>query len=266
MNDLRSCMYAGTVVHKRLRPKMHGFSYRVFALCLDVDEIDQIHRALRLFSRNRRNVLSFWDADVGASGVETVGDAARRLLAATGYARFGAHIELVCYPRILGYVFNPLSVYFCRDEDGVVGVVIYEVTNTFGERKSYVVEAAGRSRETLAQSCPKELYVSPFTGADGHYSFHVVPPSDRVVVGVALRESGQPVLKTHFCGDRVPISDRSIARMLARHPLMTLKVIGAIHYEAVRLWVKGVPLVKKHISPVYSFTVIRSKPEEIEHA
>ncbi len=266
MSAFRSCIYSGTVVHKRLSPKQHGFAYRVFALCLDVDEIDRMDQGLRLFSRNRRNVVSFRDADVGEAGAESVALKARRLLASAGFAHFGARIELVCYPRILGYVFNPLSVYFCMDADGQIGAVIYEVTNTFGERKSYVVEAGARTRAGLMQSCAKELYVSPFTGALGRYSFHVVPPSDRIVVGIALREGERPILKTHFRGDRMPLSDRAIARMLARHSLMTLKVIGAIHYEAARLWAKGIPLVQKHASPAYSFTIVRSKSQEIEHA
>ena len=265
MTAFKSCIYAGTVVHKRLAPKPHGFAYRVFTLCLDVDEIDKLDRNLRLFSRGKRNALSFFDRDVGDAAQEPVGDKVRRLLASAGLARFAASIELVCYPRILGYVFNPLSVYFCKDATGALGAVIYEVSNTFGERKSYLVEAGGVSNATLAQSCAKELYVSPFTAAEGTYSFHVVLPSERVVLGVALREGSRAVLKTHFRGDRIPLNDRAIARMLARHPLMTVKVIGAIHYEAAKLWVKGVPLVRRHDSPAYSFTIVRSQSREVEH-
>lgn len=266
MTVLTSCMYAGTVVHKRLEPKQHGFSYRVFALSLDVDEIDRLDRDLRLFSRNRRNALSFWDADLGEAGARPVGDKVRTLLAAAGLSEYAARIELVCYPRILGYVFNPLSVYFCRDGSDRVGAVIYEVTNTFGERKSYLVKVTGAAGSAVVQNCAKELYVSPFTAAEGSYSFHVVPPSERVVLGVALRTSGRPVLKTHFRGERVPLSDRAIAAMLARHPLMTFKVVAAIHYEAFRLWAKGVPLVERHGSPAYSFTIVRTEVQEAGHA
>lgn len=266
MSTLSSCIYAGTVVHKRLEPKRHGFAYSVFALSLDVDEIDRLDRNLRFFSRGKRNALSFWDADFGDASAVPVGDKARRLLAAAGLARYGARIELVCYPRIFGYVFNPLSVYFCRDEQDTLGAVIYEVTNTFGERKSYLMEAGAAGGATVVQTCAKELYVSPFTAAEGSYSFHVVPPCDRVVLGVALRSSGRPVLKTHFRGDRLALTDRTIAAMLVRHPLMTLKVIGAIHYEAFKLWAKGVPLVERHGSPPYSFTIVRTEAQEAGHA
>ena len=263
MTALRSCLFAGTVVHKRLAPRRHAFAYRVFTLALDVDEIDRLDHELRLFSRNRRNVLSFCDEDLGDKGTGTVGEKARRLLAGAGLSQYGAEITLVCYPRIFGYVFNPLSVYFCRDAAGHLGTVIYEVSNTFGERKSYVVET---SDGEAAQSCSKEMYVSPFTGPNGRYSFHLVPPSEGVVIGVAFREGSQAILKTHFRGERVPLSDGAIARLMLRHPLMTAKVITAIHFEAARLWIKGVPLVKRHTSPAYSYSIIRPQSQEAPHA
>lgn len=265
MSALASCLYEGTIVHKRLMPRRHAFAYRVFALCLDVDEIDLIDQQLRLFSRNRRNLLCFRDADLGADGAEPVAFKARRLLDSCGLGSSGARIELVCYPRLLGYVFNPLSVYFCHDASGAVGAVIYEVTNTFGERKSYVIPTNG-ANAAISQSCAKEMYVSPFTGASGRYGFHCIAPSDRVVIGVNFREAGQPVLKTHFRGERRPLNDRVIAATVARHPLMTLKVMGAIHFEALRLWAKGVPVVTRHASPAYSFTIVDRPQRTHNHA
>jgi DUF1365 family protein len=265
MTELASRIYEGTIVHKRLAPRQHAFSYRVFALCLDVDEIDLLDERLRLFSRYKMNLLGFRDADVGAAGVEPVATKARSLLERCGLGRWGARIELVCYPRLLGYVFNPLSVYFCRDAGGSVGAVIYEVTNTFGERKSYVIPA-NTDTGTIAQDCAKEMYVSPFTGAAGHYGFHCIAPSDRVVIGVNFREGGRPVLKTHFRGECRPMTDGALLGLVARHPLMTLKVVGAIHYEAFRLWVKGVPLVARHTSPDYSFTIVDRTQRTRSHA
>ncbi len=265
MSGLTSCLYEGTVVHKRLTPRQHAFGYRVFALCLDVDEIDEVGRRLRFFSRNRRNLLGFRDSDFGAAGEEPVALKARRLLDRCGFGSCGARIEIVCYPRLVGYVFNPLSVYFCHDSSGEVGAVIYEVTNTFGERKSYVIPT-DEGGATITQQCTKEMYVSPFTGASGQYGFHGIAPSDRVVIGVNFREEGRPVLKTHFSGVRRPLTDSVIARVVARHPLMTLKVMAAIHYEALRLWAKGVPLVTRHISPAYSFTIVDRPTRKSNHA
>lgn len=266
MTGLPSCIYHGVVVHKRLSPKQHAFSYRVFALCLDVDEIDRLDRELRLFSRNRFNLLSFHDRDLGDGGTAPVAERTRTLLDGAGLGAFGARIEIVCYPRLLGYVFNPLSVYFCRDVGGRIGAVIYEVSNTFGERKSYVIPAGASRDGVLAQSCDKELYVSPYTHATGTYEFHMMPPGEKALIGVALREAGQPVLKTHFSGTRLALGDRAIAAMCVRHPLMTLKVVSAIHVEAARLWLKGVPLVTRHTSPTYSTTIVRHEDRGAHHA
>lgn len=265
MTAFASCIYEGRVVHKRLTPRLHAFSYRVFALSLDLDEIGELDARLRLFSRGRRNLLSFWDGDVGAPGPERIAEKARSLLDRSGLSHCKARIELVCYPRLLGFVFNPLSVYFCRDKAGRLGAIIYEVSNTFGERKSYVIPAAAGDGQ-IAEQCAKEMYVSPFTDAAGSYGFHVVAPSDRVVIGVNFREAGRPVLKTHFSGNRHPISDAAIASLIVRYPLMTLKVMGAIHYEAVRLWAKGVPIVPRHVSPSYSVTIVDRQAQSASHA
>lgn len=265
MSAFKSCAFAGSVVHKRLAPRRHAFRYRVFALCLDVDEIDKLSSGLRLFSRGRWNLLSFHDADHGAGTGQPVGQLARELLQAAGLAQYGARIELLCYPRLLGYVFNPLSVYFGHDANGRLGAVIYEVTNTLNERRSYVIEAGSvREQGVISQRCSKALYVSPFTEADASYGFHVVPPGERVVVGVDLREQGKPVLKTHFAGSRIPLSDRAIARLLLAYPLMTFKVVAAIHLEALRLWLKGIPVQPYHSSPRYSSIAVRTTIEKAE--
>lgn len=264
MTDYRSSLYAGMVVHKRLVPRQHGFAYRVFTLCLDVDEIDALHHRLRLFSRNRWNVLGFRDRDLGDATEASVGDKARRLLSEAGLSAFGHRIELICYPRVLGYVFNPLSVYFCRDASGVIGAMIYEVSNTFGERRAYLIEVPDDTAGTITQVCKKELYVSPFTSPSGSYSFHVRPPGDDLVIGVAFREGNRAVLKTHFRAERVPLSDWAIARLLTGNPMMTLKVIGAIHFEAARLWAKGVPIERRFASDKYASTIVRPRLRELQ--
>lgn len=259
MTSFRSCAFTGRVVHRRLTPRRHSFTYRVFALCLDVDEIDRLSGSLRLFSRNRWNFLSFYDADHAAGTGEPVGTHARGVLREAGLSAFGARIELVCYPRLLGYVFNPLSVYFAYDSDDRLGAIMYEVSNTLKERKTYVIPIAGpREQGMVAQACDKQMYVSPFTAPEAAYRFRVVPPSERIVVGVDLREQGRPVLKTHFQGSRLELSEGALVGLLMRYPLMTFKVFAAIHLEALRLWMKGVPLQPYHTSPSYSFTKIET--------
>lgn len=254
MSEWRSRLYVGHVVHKRLAPRQHAFRYSVFAICIDVDEIETLDRRLRLFSRGRWNLMGFHDADHAGGNGLTVAEHTRSILDQAGLGRYGARIELVCYPRLLGYVFNPLSVYFAHDATGALGAVLYEVTNTVGERRSYLIQAPAQDGGVVHQSCAKQLYVSPFTGAEGHYGFHIVPPAERVVLGVDFREGGRPMLKTHFRGERRPLTDGWIARLLFGYPLMTLKVVAGIHYEALRLWLKGVPVRPYHPSPKFTWT------------
>lgn len=265
MSGAASRAYVGHVVHKRLRPRRHGFRYRVFCLNLDVDEIDALDARLRLFSRNRRNLLSFHDADFGCRDGTPVATHARRVLTDAGLAHAGHRIALLCYPRLFGYVFNPLSVYFCHDASGRLAAVIYEVSNTFGERRSYVIPASPEGHLLHAQRCSKEMYVSPFTDAEGTYDFHIAPPREEVVVGVALRGPDGPSLKTHFRGRQMSLSDGSILRLVARHPLMTFKVITAIHFEALRLWLKRVPVFAHTRSPAFAVSIVKPSNPDVPH-
>jgi hypothetical protein len=249
MSPVASAIYVGHVAHKRLHPKPHALKYGVFSLLLDLDEHDRLSARLRLFSRNRFNVFSFHDADHGDGGPDAAA-AARQRLAAHGLAEAGHRILLLCYPRVLGYVFNPLSVYFCHDAGGALRALIYEVDNTFGGRTHYVCPAAGQAREGLLfQHARKDLHVSPFNAAHGEYTFHIRPPSDDVTVGVALRQDGRPILKAHFTGARLPLDDRRLLRLAATYPLMTLKVIAGIHWEAAKLWAKGIPVAPRPARP-----------------
>lgn len=250
MSEFRSALYVGDVVHARLRPAAHKFRYRVFALALDVDEIDVLAETLPLFGRNRFNAVSFFDRDVGAPGDRQVGEKIRAVLSSVGLEDCGARVVLLTYPRLWGYVFTPLSVYFCYDGAGRHGATIYEVTNTFHERQAYILATESPQR------CRKDLYVSPFTKTPADYAFHTSTPDDRVVVGVSLREGGAPVLRTHFAATRKSLTAAALATAVATHPLMTLKVMGAIHFEAARLWRKGVPIVTRHTSPSYSYRLI----------
>ena len=187
------------------------------------------------------------------------------MLRAAGLEHACPRITLLCYPRLLGFVFNPLSVYFCYRQDGRLGSIVYEVSNTFRERKSYVIPVARDDGGVIAQSCAKEMYVSPYTSRSGSYGFRVLPPGERVVVGVDFSSIDGTVLKTQFRGQRRNLSDWTIAGLVARHPLMTFKVVAGIHIQAARLWLKGVPLVERHVSPAYSFTVVKPTTRDPLH-
>ncbi|MBX9683413.1 MAG: DUF1365 domain-containing protein [Hyphomicrobium sp.] len=257
--DDQAAIFAGHVVHKRLRPKRHALDYRVFTLLVDVDAIDAISRRSWLLSRNAFNLFSLYDRDHGAGDGQTVAEIARRCLADAGHPSEGRRILLLTYPRLLGYVFNPLSVFYVLAPDGTLETVIYEVSNTFGERKSYVLSAGERhDGGVYAQSCAKEMFVSPFADGAGGYAFRITEPANEAVVAVLLRDAQGALIKTHFRGRRRPMTDAALLRVAVSYPLMTLKIIAAIHYEALLLWLKGIPLTTRHTSPKYSSTPITS--------
>lgn len=226
---LNSAIYVGQVVHHRHRPRKHTLRYRVFSFLIDLDELADLN-ALKLFGHNRAALFSLRDGDHGEHMpwrdwvTQTLG---RHGLAAPG------RIRLLCYPRILGYVFNPLTVWFCDDAGGRPLATIYEVHNTFGERHSYVLPAGAE------QQADKAFHVSPFIGMDCHYEFHIDMPEERVRVAINETQGGEPLLYAAFAGRREPLSDANLIRLFFTHPLMTAKVTGAIHWEALKLWLKG---------------------------
>ena len=251
MSKVKSAIFEGGVSHKRLGPKPHRLRYSVFSLLLDLGEIDRLDRRLRLFSRNRFNLFSFFDKDFGA-GTGDVDGHVRGLLRDNGIDIGQGRIALLSYPRVLGYVFNPLSVYFCYGEDGALRAINYEVSNTFGERRSYLIPVSQGTGNQIHQKCAKALYVSPFLKSGGAYAFHVEPPGERVRVAITYRDGAKPLLKALFHGERRPLGDRQLLSVALRYPMLTWKVISAIHFEALRLWLKGVRAEKRKPSEPYA--------------
>ena len=250
-----AAIYAGHVVHKRLRPVPHALDYKVFSFLVDVDALAAVAGRLRWLSHNRFNVFSVHDTDHGPGDGTPLREIAVACLRDADRQSEGRRIQLLAYPRMFGYVFNPLSVFYVYAPGGALETIIYEVNNTFGERKSYVVAAGALQQgDVFAQSAPKEMYVSPFTSGQGGYGFRVTDPGAEALVAVLLSDHDGALLKTHFRGTREAMTDRHLLGLLFRYPLLTLKVIVAIHYEALKLWLKGVPLTGRHKSPNYSTT------------
>ena len=231
-----SALYTGWVMHRRLRPRPHQFRYRVFSLLLDLDELPELDRRLKFFAWNRFGLFSFQDRDHGDGG--SLKSWLDTLLRDAGIAADGPR-RVLCYPRILGYVFNPLSVWFCHDHDGALKAIVYEVHNTYGERHFYVLPAEG-SAKIVSHACVKDFYVSPFLSRDCRYFFRIRPPGEKVAVVIHEKEKGAPMLDASFTGKRRALTDSALLNMLLAYPLMTLKVIIAIHFEAVRLMLKGI--------------------------
>ncbi len=238
-----SALYAGGVMHQRLRPRRHRLKRRVFWLLLDLAEIDGLARRLRLFSRNRWNLLAFFDRDHGDGSGRPLRDQVEARMAAIGVDLQGGAIRLLTMPRVLGYVFNPISVYYCHGPDGRLAALSYEVTSTFGERRWYdLAVAPDEGNGLFRQTCAKTLYVSPFLDMEIQYRFHGGAPADRVALTVRCDDPAGPVLNATLWGERRPLEDRTLLRAAAGYPFMTLGVVAAIHWEALILWLKGVPV------------------------
>ncbi|TVR96738.1 MAG: DUF1365 domain-containing protein [Rhodospirillales bacterium] len=256
MTDLASALYRGVVVHQRVRPRRHRLTYRVFSLLLDLDELPRLGRALRLFAYNRFGLFSFLDRDHGPGHAAPLRPYVENQLRRAGIDLAGGAIRVLCYPRILGYVFNPLSVFFCHHRDGALAALIYEVNNTFGERHSYLIPVVDAAPGPIRQGCTKRFYVSPFNPVEGTYRFRVEPPGDRLALVINQDDAAGPVLHAAFRGERASLSDRALLAAFVRYPLMTVKVIAGIHWEAFRLWRKGLRLVDRPAPPADAVTIV----------
>ena len=237
----RSRIYFGRVMHKRLRPFRHRFDYRVYAFLFDLDELERLDRDLPLFSHNRANVFSLRDRDHGPRDGSALKPWAERLCAEAGLDLAGGRISLLCLPRLFGYVFNPLSLWFCHDSRGELRAVIYEVRNTFGEQHSYVIPLAAPASggEAFDQACEKGFYVSPFIPMAASYRFRLRSPGTRLAVLIRQAVTEGEILLATWTGRGARLGPAALFRALLLYPLLTFKITAAIHWQALWLWVKG---------------------------
>lgn len=262
MIEMNSSLYEGRVFHQRYRPRKHRLNYRVFSLLVDLDELAELDKACKLFSYNRFNFLSIWDRDFGAGDGQRLRGYIDGVLSGAGINLTGGSVRLLCYPRLFGYVFNPLSVYYCYAASGGLKAVLYEVSNTFKERHGYLIEVDAPSGGTIRQTCNKAFYVSPFMDMDAAYRFRLSPPDEKISVLIDQIDDQGIMLKASFTGRARPFADGAIARMILKYPLMTVKVIAGIHWEALKLWRKGIKLFDRPPPPAYPITHIETRSLE----
>jgi DUF1365 family protein len=246
--NFSSALYQGAVVHRRLRPKQHKLRYSVFNILFDLDELPQLGRGLRAFSHNRFNLFSFYDRDHG-NGKGPLREHIEGILTRHGIDIAGGSIKLLCMPRILGFVFNPISVYFCHRPSGELAATLYEVNNTFGERHYYLVpvsENTGQPQKAILQASSKPFHVSPFLPLDLTYRFRIAPPAETAAVSVHVHDQQGLIVVASLSMKRMELTNGALLKTLFTFPLLTLKVVAGIHWEALRLWLKG---VKVHTKP-----------------
>jgi uncharacterized protein len=240
MTLLEPCLYVGTVTHRRLRPVQHQLAYKVACLFMDVDRLEDTAKPLRFLSYNRWNLFSI--SDRRASEEKSLATSLWDVVKATPEASaLITKIYVLCYPAVLGYVFNPLTTFYCFDAAGNIRLMIYEVRNTFGEQHRYVTKvfAAGEPCHTRAD---KALLVSPFNRIEGYYGLTTSVPGKRIGLGVNLTTDEGPIMKAYFSADKRPLNDWQLIKIFIALPLMTFKVIAGIHWQALKLYAKGLPL------------------------
>ena len=242
----QSAIYRGDVVHDRRRPKQHRLRYGVFSLLLDLDELPELDRRFALFGHNRWAPLAFYDRDHGPANGQPLRPWVEAHLREAGLEIDGGPIRLLCYPRVFGYVFNPLSVFFAYRRDGRLASILYEVCNTFKERHTYTIPVGDHSGPVIKQRCDKALYVSPFSDMKASYRFCIIPPGVSVNITIRQEDAEGRLLAASFRGTRKSLSAASLARAFMAYPLLTFKVVAAIHWEAAKLWFKGLQVFPHH--------------------
>jgi len=230
-----NAIYAGHVAHRR--PRKHKLRYPVFMLTIDLDDCPS---GLRLFKHNRGALFALFDRDHAGRRDAPIKPQIEAKLRESGIAWDGGRIVLLTMPRLLNYVFNPLSVYFCYRGDGSVAALVHEVSNTFGESHFYVLPPCTESNGVIRQNCAKDFFVSPFLEGALTYEFSITPPGERVSVAMIVRRGDEIALTASFAGERRDLTDARLFRAWLGNPLMTFKVVAGIHWEALQMWLKGV--------------------------
>jgi len=240
-----SSIYNGVVIHKRFKPKVHFFRYSVFSLLLDITEFNLLDKDLKIFSYNKFNIISFYDEDHGPRDGTSVKDWVIKNLKYNNIKTKNIQIKLLCYPRFFGYVFNPLSVFFIYNKDSELISILYEVKNTFGEQHTYIFKAK-KNENPIQHMCKKKFHVSPFIEMDCTYFFRILKPNNKISLIIDQHDKDGKILYASQDGIRSELNNKNLIKSYLKHPLMTFKIILAIHYEAFKLWAKGIkPVTKK---------------------
>ena len=251
---INSAIYNGQVIHKRFKPKVHYFKYKVFSLLLDLSELEILDKKVNFFSFNKFNLISFHEKDHGERDGSSLKLWVQKNLEKNNIQNTDIKIKILCYPRIFGFVFNPLSVFYVYNLEGQLISILYEVKNTFGEQHTYIFKVL-KDSNLIQNNCSKKFHVSPFIEMNCNYFFRLLKPGNKISVIIDQYDSEDKVLYASQDGIRSDFNTKQLIKSYLKHPIMTFKIILAIHYEAFRLWAKGIKFIKKKIKIKNNITI-----------
>ena len=251
---INSAIYNGQVIHKRFKPKVHYFRYNVFSLLIDLSELEAIDKEISFFSLNKFNLISFFEKDHGERDGSSLINWVNKNLEKNNIPIQDIKIKILCYPRILGFVFNPLSVFYVYNLQNKLISILYEVKNTFGEQHTYIFKIT-KDENLVQNKCAKKFHVSPFIEMDCNYFFRLLKPGDKISVIIDQYDKEDKILFASQDGIRTDFNSKELIKSYLKHPLMTFKIIIAIHYEAFKLWLKGIKFIKKKIKIKNNITI-----------
>jgi DUF1365 family protein len=251
---IKSSIYNGQVIHKRFKPKVHSFRYNVFSLLIDLSELETLDKQVNFFSYNKFNWISFYDKDHGDRDGSSLINWVQKNLRKNNISTENIKIKILCYPRIFGFVFNPLSVFYVYNSNENLISILYEVKNTFGEQHTYIFRIE-KDANLIQNNCSKKFHVSPFIQMNCNYFFRLLKPGNKISVIIDQYENEDKILYASQDGIRTDFNTKYLVKSFLNHPLMTFKIIIAIHYEAFKLWSKGIKFIKKKIKIKNNITI-----------
>jgi len=236
---MQSCVYFGSVMHQRLKPFRHRFRYRIFTLLLDLDELPALRRKTGIMSYNRFNIFGIYDRDHATRDGRPMKQWVMEKAVARGTDLSGGKIYMLCFPRLFGYVFNPLTVYFCQNSAGKLVAILYEVKNTFGDQHGYFLPVEYKGQEIVQHAAMKIFHVSPFIDVAGSYHFTLREPGEKLALMIRHKDAEGDLLLATWNGKRAALGTANLLKALFLFPFQAFYVVFAIHWQALRIWLKG---------------------------
>ena len=243
-----NCIYKGEVYHARHTPFIHDYKYKVFGFFIDIDDLPELDKTLKYFSLNTWNITSLNYKDHGRRDGTNIRPWIEKAGREKNIDLSTARIYMLAFPRLWGYVFNPITIYYCYTPQGDLIAMLYQVKNTFGEQHGYLLPF-DKSSQNIKQKTQKVFHVSPFIHMDCEYHFRLKPPDETLNFAIHQFRRGEKMLTATWTGQKKPLSDKQILKTALTMPLMTLKVITSIHWQALRLWLKGAKYIRRPPKP-----------------